>query len=240
MSEWQPRRSWTGVQVVEDSAGYRIDLDGRPARTPGGRHLLLPTRRLADEVRDEWEAQQGKFRPETMPFTRLANVAIDRLGKAHRDVVATVSAYAESDLVCYRASGPDELVARQNRSWSPILEWLGAEFGAPLATCRGVMPVRQSTRSVRALADEVGRLDAHVLCGFSEMVALTGSLAIGLAVLHGRLDPHAGWSTAMIDEHFQAECWGVDSEAAALEEYRRQGYLVACVYAMSASDSGRV
>ncbi len=238
MSEWKARRSWARARVTPLGAEYRIDLDDRPARTPGGRELVLPTRRIADEVRAEWDAQQGEFQPETMPFTRLANVAIDRLGTARQDVVAAVSAYAESDLVCHRATGPCELVVRQGRLWSPVVEWLGAELGAPLATGCGVMPVRQSESSLQALSAEVGRLDAHVLCGFSEMVALSGSLAIGLAVLHGRLEPDAGWRAAMVDEHFQAEKWGVDADAAALEEHRRQGFVVACTYAISANDTG--
>ena len=46
------------------------------------------------------------------------------------------------------------------------------------------------------------------------MTTLTGSVLLALAVARGRLTPAEAWSLAHIDEDFQIEQWGVDTEAA--------------------------
>ena len=44
------------------------------------------------------------------------------------------------------------------------------------------------------------------------LVALSGSLVIGLAVCPGSLDPETGWALSRIDEEWQIEQWGRDDE----------------------------
>ena len=55
----------------------RCILDGRPARTPGKRPLVAPTRAIAESIAAEWAAQGETIEPMSMPVTRLANSAID-------------------------------------------------------------------------------------------------------------------------------------------------------------------
>ena len=54
-----------------------IHLDGRPVRTPKKRHLVVPTRALADAIAEEWAAQAEKIDPATMPLSKLAITTID-------------------------------------------------------------------------------------------------------------------------------------------------------------------
>ena len=56
-----------------------------------------------------------------MALTRLANTIIDGVALAPDEVARDVAAYLGSDLVCYRATTPHELVARQAAHWDPVI-----------------------------------------------------------------------------------------------------------------------
>ena len=80
-------------------------------------------RALADEIVAEWAAQEGVINPATMPLTTLAMTAIDAVTGREADVAAEIVKYAGSDLLCYRAAGPEKLVAGQAELWDPVLAW---------------------------------------------------------------------------------------------------------------------
>ena len=53
------------------------------------------------------------------------------------------------------------------------------------------------------------------LAGLGIIVPALGSLVLGMAVAHGRLDASSAHELALVDETFQAELWGEDDLAAA-------------------------
>ena len=87
MSEWAAKRFWTTTETVEVSGGYGIALDGRAVKTPAKAPLVLPTAAMAAAVAQEWDAQTGKIDPGTMPVTRGANAAIDKVATQKDEVV---------------------------------------------------------------------------------------------------------------------------------------------------------
>ena len=59
-----------------------------------------------------------------MPLTRLASIAHrSRRAAPRRAVVAEIVKYAGTDLVCYRAEHPPELIGRQHAVWQPLVDW---------------------------------------------------------------------------------------------------------------------
>src|SRR5881392_2104003 len=132
--------------------GWGVALDGRPMRTPARHELVVPSAALAEAIAAEWDAQQDDIRPATMPLTRLAATAIDRT-RAQRDlVIAETANYAGTDLVCYRAERPPELIARQQAEWQPLLDWAMQRYDASLAVTNGVLPQPQSPAALKAFA----------------------------------------------------------------------------------------
>jgi chaperone required for assembly of F1-ATPase len=219
------RRFWTEVAVAPAADGFEVRLDGRPLNTPAQAPLRLPTRALAEAVAAEWRAVEGDLRPEALPFTRAANVALDRVPQTRAAVVAAVAAYGDSDLLCYRAAAPAALRRRQAAAWDPPLAWAAAALGAPLATAEGVIHRPQPPASLAALRASVAAADDFALTALHELVALSGSLVLALAVARGALDPVAAWALARLDETWQAELWGEDAEAAAAAARRRAAFL---------------
>jgi chaperone required for assembly of F1-ATPase len=220
-----PKRFWTEVHVAETPGGFGIRLDARVLRTPARAELIVPTRALAEAIAAEWRAVEGEIRPEALPFTRAANVAVDRIAADPGPLVAHLAAYGETDLLCYRAEGPVGLQARQAAAWDPALAWAARDLGAPLAVTEGVAHRAQDPASLAALHAAVGAHDAFALTALSELVTLSGSLVLGLAVARGALGAPEAWAASRLDETWQEEQWGVDDEAAEMARVRENDFL---------------
>jgi chaperone required for assembly of F1-ATPase len=214
-----PKRFYKEAQAVVTTEGFAIALDGRHARTPAKAPLALPSPDLAEAVAEEWRAQAATIDPSTMPLTRLANVAIDGVAREAEAVAAEVVKYAASDLVCYRAEGPERLVARQSALWDPVLAFAREELGARFMLAEGVMFVGQPPETLAAI-DRATPRDPFVLAALSTMTTLTGSALIALGVLRGRFTAEAAWEAAEVDEAWNAELWGADAEAEARRALR--------------------
>lgn len=225
MAAWAPKRFWQLAEAVACDGGFTVRLDGRGVMTPARSPLVVPTLALAREIAAEWQAQQGQVRPETMPFTRSANSALDKVAVQFDEVAGLIAAYGASDLLCYRADHPVELVARQAAGWDPVLDWCAETLQAPLRVTSGIVPIAQPEISVAALADRVRALSAFQLAGFHDLVAISGSLVLGFAVAMRRLDAGQAWTLSRIDETWQAEQWGNDDDATESEAVRHSGLI---------------
>lgn len=230
MSGWAPKRFWKEAGVEAAEGGFAVRLDRRAVKTPAKAGLVVPTRALAEAIAGEWDAQAGVVRPETMPVTRAANSAIDKVMPQLDEVRALIAAYGGSDLLCYRAEGPEALAARQAAGWDPLLDWSAAALSAPLVATVGVVHVAQPPDSLERLAARVGRFTPFELAAVHDLVALSGSLVLGLAVCEGRLDADAAWTLSRIDEDWQAELWGRDAEAADAAALKHAAFLRAAAF----------
>lgn len=230
MSEWAPKRFWKDTKADACDGGFTVYLDTRTVRTPAKAAFTLPTRALAEACAAEWDAQSERIDPTTMPITRTANSAIDKVGVQHAEVADLLAAYGDSDLTCYRADTPAELVSRQAEAWDPLLDWADETFGARLEPRVGIMHAPQDAGSLERLRTLVHDLDQFRLAAFHDLVSLSGSLVIALAVMHGRIDADEGWRISRIDEDWQAELWGEDEEAAEHAALKRQAFLDAALF----------
>ena len=222
MSAWKAKRFWKTASAEPCEGGFGVRLDGRAVKTPAKAPFVLPTLTMAQAAAAEWDAQTGAIRPETMPVTRAANSAIDKLSAQFDEVVALIAAYGDSDLLCYRATGPEPLVARQAAAWDPLLDWAAASHGIRLQATAGVMHITQPEDSLRRIHDLTAAFSRFQLAAFHDLVAITGSWVLGFATAQGRLSADEAFALSRIDETWQAELWGVDEDAAAMEAARLQ------------------
>ncbi len=227
MSAWKPKRFWSASAIVPVDGGWTVQLDGRPVKTPAKTLLVVPTEALAQAIAAEWDAQQGEIKPDTMPYTRTANSAIDKVAVQFDDVATMLSAYGGSDHLCYRATGPEPLVARQAAAWDPLLAWAAQSLDLHLTVTAGIMHVAQPEAALARATALVAALNPFQLAAFHDLVALSGSLVLALAVIHGRLDPDTAWRLSRIDEDWQIEEWGEDEEAAELTAVKQAAFLQA-------------
>ena len=221
------KRFYTDVTVATRGSGHAVHLDGRPLRTPGKLVLVLPTPQMAEAIASEWSAQGATIDPMSMPLNRLVNSVRDQVEGREPEVRADIVKYAGSDLLCYRADGPAELVALQAAAWDPLLDWARESLGADLAVCTGLMPVDQTAASRAAIEAAVAKLDSFRLASAHVMTTLLGSVILMLATEAGRLTPDEAWKAAHIDEDWQISQWGEDAEAARRQKNRKTEFLAA-------------
>jgi chaperone required for assembly of F1-ATPase len=208
------KRFYHKAELAKRAGDFAITLDGKPIKTPGKRDLLVPSGALAAAIAEEWNTQGTEVRTPTMPLTRLATTAVDRVA-THRDAIIRQTAnYAATDLVCYRATHPPALAARQQAVWQPLIDWAVLRYDAPLSVTTGVIPTKQSAASLRAFAAAVAEQNDFALTALHVATAACGSLVIGLALIEGHLDAEGAFAASQIDESFQIEAWGEDAEQA--------------------------
>jgi chaperone required for assembly of F1-ATPase len=221
------KRFWKDVTLNPDPAGWRVELDGRPVRTPARALLLLPTRPLADAVAAEWGEVGESIDPRAMPLTGLANAAIDRVAPDPEKFARGLAKYAEADLACYRAEGPAGLVQRQQESWDALLGWARRRFDVDFCTTGGLLHVPQPQFTVERLTSALLSLDPFQLAGMSPLITIGGSLIAALAVIERAMTPSDAWAAVSIDDRWQLEHWGSDAEAEVALANRERDFMSA-------------
>ncbi len=221
MKPTYPKRFFKEATAGRSDEGWRLLLDGRSAKTPGRNALAFPTEALASAVAAEWNGLGEFIEPLRMPITRIANSIIDGVKPDPAPVAAEIVRYASSDLLCYRADGPQALVDRQAKAWDPVLAWARDTLGARFILSEGVMFVTQPPAALEAVAAALPGDDAWRIGATHVVTTLTGSALLALALLRGRLDADGVWAAAHVDEDFQVSQWGEDAEAAERRASRR-------------------
>ena len=215
------KRFWKDVALDADGG---VQLDGRPGRTPGRAPLALPTPALAEAVAGEWRAVGETLDPRAMPLTGLANAAIDRIAPDPAPFAAEVARYGETDLTCYRADSPAELVERQRAAWEPLLDWARQRYDVHFETTAGVMHVAQPQATLDRLAEAVAMRDPFTLAALQAIVSATGTVVGTLALAEGAIDAETLWHAAQVDEDWQLEHWGEDELATRAREAKRASF----------------
>ena len=221
------KRFWKSVEAEREGEGWGVRLDGRSARTPARASLIVPTEALADAIAGEWRSVGEVIDPRAMPLTGMANAAIDRIAPEREAFAGGLARYAEADLACYRSSWPPELVERQGDAWDALLGWARRRYDVDFSTTSGLMRVLQPQATVEQLAQAVASLDAFRLAGLSPLVTIGGSLIAALAVLEKAITPEQAWEAVTIDDRWQLEQWGSDTEAETTLEDRERDFFVA-------------
>jgi chaperone required for assembly of F1-ATPase len=230
MSAWAAKRFWTSTSVVAVEGGYAVHLDARPVKTPSKKLLILSNSAVAQAIAVEWDAQQGLIRPDTMPMTRYANSAVEKVAPQFDAVADHVATYGETDLLCYRATAPQALIDRQNAAWDPWLEWAAQDLNAPLIATAGVMYIAQNPASLTNLRAQIDEMTDFHLSAFHDLVAISGSFVLALAMARGRITAAQGFELSRIDEDWQIEQWGQDDDANALAESKARALQQALIF----------
>lgn len=209
------RRFWKQAEHRPGPAGWQIFLDSRQLKSPMGQPLDLPAEALARAIADEWQQAGDEIQPQTMPQFSLAATVLDRV-RPQRDMLQEeMTRYGLNDLLCYRTDTDTGLAARQRENWDPWLAWLADCHGLVLAVTDGVMPLQQPAAAAERWPQLFAALDAWRLGMLVRAAQLGGSAVLGLAFVEGALESAELHKLAFLDEVWQAEKWGQDSEAAA-------------------------
>jgi chaperone required for assembly of F1-ATPase len=210
-----PQRFYKKAEVVESPYGFTVELDGRSIKTPAKNLMEVESEAVAAAIAADWQRQAEFIDLETMYTAKVANTAIDRIAPNPDEVIAEITDYAGSDLLCYRALEPVSLLECQNDNWDPVLKWIDTTHQCRLVCIGGVMHRPQPVEAMVKLAANLRTRSAIMLAAMHNMTTLTGSAVLAFAVADGYLNAQKAWACAHVDEDWQSEQWGHDEDAAA-------------------------
>ena len=213
MSIWEKKRTWINTSIELIGPSFAILLDDNYLYTPKKAKVLLPTQKLAQKVADEWKLQKKIINPSKMPYSRLVNSAIDKVNENFDSIVSDLVDYGDTDLVCYRSISPEDLVILQNKHWDPILVWAKNELEVDLKVNSGVNYKAQDPIQLQKLSKEISSFNPFSLTGLYDLVTISGSLLVALAVYYKHITPTEGFDISFLDEDWQRKKWGQDEES---------------------------
>ncbi len=137
------------------------------------------------------------------------------------DIIKRLLTYAATDMLLFWGS-TDELVKRQEIEWTPILEWAKNKFGAGFKPTRGLEVQAENQKSSEKLQSFMQKLSDKQLAAFYLAALNMRSVLLAAALVCGEIDAEKAYKAAYLEELFQADKWGVDAEAEARRQERRQ------------------
>ena len=199
---------------------FQIVLDDKAIQTPAKAPLRVPSEKLAEAIAEEWAGQGEWVEHDKMLITKLANSAIDHVESNRDAVVEDIVKYASSDLICYLAEEPQELMMRQMAQWGPVIDWLAQGLDARFQVVMGLNHVEQPPESLHRVRLAVKDFDSFSLTAVHTMTNLTGSALLTLANIAGLFDLITVWQAAHLDEDWQIAKWGEEEGAKERRERR--------------------
>jgi|JI10StandDraft_1071094.scaffolds.fasta_scaffold29960_2 chaperone required for assembly of F1-ATPase len=201
------KRFYKVVSTRAAQDGWVVELDGKPVKTPSGTVLHAPTAALADLAAAEWAAQTDQIFPDSMPVTQILVTGLDRIAKDRAAMEAPVLAYLDTDLLCYRASEPPELVDREQAARDPGLAWFEKRFGVALPVTNGLAALRQPQDAHVKVRDAVTSMPLWPFNILQLVTGLTGSLVLGLAFVEGACTADDCLKALYVEEDHKADIY---------------------------------
>jgi len=218
---------WKSVLVKKEENFFVIYLDQHLLKTPAQSLLKLPNRKIANIVANEWLEQEKEIDYKNMLANNLVNLAIDKVSNEEMEIRSLLKDYAQTDLLYYRSEKQADLIAKQSVLWDPFLNWIEERYNINLKITHGVMPIDQPKKSLDCLNSLIGKMSIFELASFHELVKITGSFILGLAVTESVMSADKIWEAATIDENWQSSLWGEDEEQKVNLNYKKQAFLKA-------------
>ena len=213
MTDKLMKRFYENVSVSSEGERWGLKLDERIVRTPVGAALAAPNRSLAEAIAEEWRNQDEKIDRSKMPLLRLLCGVQDGAAGGDAAWIESVIEYLGTDLLCFRAGEPADLVTRQAEAWDPVLTWLSSELRITLKTTTELaaptLPDGMDMRVRGLLEDE----PSEVRFAVGLLTRLLGSAGLALALWRKWGDAEDIFTRSRLDETYQAEKCGWDSEA---------------------------
>jgi len=202
------------LKIIRSSNNkYYVQINGKTAKTPEGNLMELPTSKLAKILVKNYQSYKTKRNNSIVSPIRLANTAIDMVAKNKNNYIKQLCSYANSDLVCYFASSPEDLVKNQNKSWLPLITFMQDFYNINILYTNEIFSINQTKESLSKLKVILSKKNNFELSAISVLSQLTNSIIISLALVNDKINVKNAFELSNLEEIYQATFWGKDEEA---------------------------
>ena len=229
------KRFYKIVTSKSQQGVYQILLDGRPVKTKGGVAISTPHEKIADAIVLEWAGQGQDIQPDSMPLTQILNTKIDRVAQERDVMTSGILKFLDTDLICYLADEPPDLLQAQEESWSRWRAWYSELCGAALKTTQGLGALKQDAQAHSYLEQKVQKLSQDEFTILQMLVPACGSVILALAFVVLEAGVEDIMTACFIEENFKekiydAERYGPDPMLQVKKKTMRRDLEAAALY----------
>lgn len=201
------KRFYKIVSTKYQQGVYQILLDGKPIKTKGGIVISTPHEKIADGVVLEWAGQGQDIQPDSMPLTQILNTKIDRVAQERDVMISGILKFLDTDLICYLADEPPDLLQAQEESWSCWRTWYSGLCGATLKTTQGLGALKQDVQAHNYLEQKVQKLSQDEFTILQIVVPACGSVILALAFVAQEAGVDDIMTACFIEENFKEKIY---------------------------------
>ena len=207
------KKFWKKVSINKISSNsFQIMLDEKILKTPLKRELVLPNLNLTKEIVKEWDQDSKNINTESMIFYGLVSTSLDKIIDNKNLFIDDILDYIDTDLICYRAENPKELVELQRNKWDPILLLIEKYTGTNIQVFQGILPKKQDTAVYSKLSNLINQFNIFEISALHRITNITGSILLSLCVLKKDISANDVFELSFLDELWQEKNWGFDKE----------------------------
>lgn len=208
------KKFWKKVEIKElTNNTFQLLLDKKVLKTPMQNELIFPNYDSAYETSLEWDINSDILNTDEMVFFGIYSTAIDRISNDRKSFINEIMQFIDTDLICYRAEKPIELLQLQKVEWDPILSIIKGYINIEIDVFHGVMPEKQNKTVHNKIIKVINNFSDLEISILYRMTNITGSIFISLCVLKGDFLQKNLFELCFLDELWQAREWGFEQEA---------------------------
>ena len=208
------RKFWKMVKVKKKSSNsYEILLDENVLKTPMKKKITIQNSKIAEEIYKEWNQDKNILDTDAMIFYGIISTSIDKISNNRILYVNEILNFIDTDLICYRAEEPNDLVQWQSKNWDPILLKVEKYINNKIDVFKGIMPLKQNKGIKFKITKFLTKFSDLESIALHKITNITGSVFLSLCILNNDIIKEKVFQLAHLDELWQAENWGYEEEA---------------------------
>ena len=208
------KKDWKTVLVRKKSINsYEILLDNNILRTPLKNELIISNAKIAEEICKEWNQDIKFLNTDDMVFYGIISTSIDKIFDNRKQYIDDVLGFVDTDLICYRADKPVDLVQWQSKNWDPIILKVEKYINNKINISEGIMPLRQDKEIHLKITTFLTKFSDLEIAVLHRITNITGSIFLTLCILKNDKIKKNAFELSCLDELWQAENWGYEEEA---------------------------
>ena len=208
------RKFWKTVKVKKKSSNsYEILLDENVLKTPMKKKLTIQNSKIAEEIYKEWNQDKNIIDTDAMIFYGIISTSIDKISNNRILYVNEILNFIDTDLICYRAEEPNDLVQWQSKNWDPILLKVEKYINNKIDVFKGIMPFKQNKAIKFKITKFLTNFSDLEIIALHKITNITGSIFLSLCILNNDIIKEKVFELSHLDELWQAENWGYEEEA---------------------------
>ncbi len=214
-------RSIISVVKVKDS--YRLYADKNPLKTIQKNYFDFKNKKIAYLLKNEINHFDQQDNTNELFYFNILSFLIDKVRDDKNFYLEKIFGYIDTDLICYRAESPPELVNFQNKYWDPVFQKLYLSYDLKIKKFVGIIPQDQSKDSKKTFKKHLKNLNEVEISCLYKLTQMMGSALLSFSLLKNLFSQRYIFYCSILDERWQSIQWGEIDE---IKEKFQTTYLV--------------